>query len=135
MQADYFINGGIRKDNTMTQSKKQATKIPNKYIGIPLNGWKERTWYLVEVAFHPDNCIHRAMFFTGFLNGKDNGPGGYNCLVSIGGCYEDEQEIKDVFYLVVIKKLFSEEDLNSKDFSNTPRMLQQEQALSKAQAE
>ena len=94
-----------------------------KYIGTPINGWEERTWYLVEVAYSPNNVIHRAMFFSGFLNGEENSPGGYNGFVSIGGFYEEFLELSDAYYLKVLKKIFSEKDLDMIELVKTPCML------------
>ena len=39
----------------------------------PFLGWKSQTWYLVEVAYNEYNPIHRDLFYTGFLNGKEEG--------------------------------------------------------------
>lgn len=44
----------------------------------PPNGWKPRTYYTVEVAWTEHNVIHKAVFYTGFLNGPNGEPGGYN---------------------------------------------------------
>lgn len=44
----------------------------------PKEGWKERCYYEVEVSFRKGNPIHRAFFFSGFLNGPGGSPGGYN---------------------------------------------------------
>lgn len=46
----------------------------------PVGGWKERTYYIVTVQFSSSNPEHRAILYTGFLNGPDNIPGGYSCL-------------------------------------------------------
>ena len=83
-----------------------------RVIGTPTDGWKERTWYLVDVAYHADNPIHRALFFTGFLNGENGLPGGYNHILSIGGGYEREYEMREAVYLMPVKWLFSENDLD-----------------------
>lgn len=43
----------------------------------PEDGWKPQTWYLVEVSYRPSNPMHKALFFTGFLD-EDGLPAGYS---------------------------------------------------------
>ena len=50
---------------------------PCEEIEIPEGGWKERTCYEVIVSLRPSNPCFIAIFYTGFLNGKNKGPGGY----------------------------------------------------------
>lgn len=52
--------------------------ITKKTIIPPEHGWKERQYYVVEVAFNEHNPIHKALFYSGFLNGGTNEafPGG-----------------------------------------------------------
>ena len=63
---------------------KYGYKTPNhlglteRTIILPEEGLKPSTVYIVEAAFDPYNVIHRTLFYTGFLNGKHNTPGGYN---------------------------------------------------------
>lgn len=89
-------------------------KLPiNNCVIPPLEGWKAHTWYLVDVAYSSNNPIHRSLLYTGFLNGgKDNDPGGYSQLVALNtpspdGC----SELRDAYYIKVIKKLFSSKEL------------------------
>ena len=58
--------------------KKLSKKHPERYA--PKNGWKEKTWYLVEVAFCNNNPVHRQVFYSGFIS-KDM-PCGYSGFVS-----------------------------------------------------
>lgn len=51
---------------------KERTIIP------PVDGWKPQTYYIVEAAFSTTNPIYEYVFFSGFLNGKEETPGGYN---------------------------------------------------------
>lgn len=44
----------------------------------PAGGWKQCTYYLVEVSWRPSNPAHLAILYTGFLNGKGGSPGGYS---------------------------------------------------------
>lgn len=71
---------------------------PRKEIIEPKQGWRENSYYAVEASFSSTNPIHRYIFYTGFLNGKDGGPGGYNIFLSssnVDGIYT----ISDVYYL------------------------------------
>lgn len=44
----------------------------------PEGGWKEKTFYEVEVSYSSRNPIHKAIFYSGFLSkGK---PCGYNAI-------------------------------------------------------
>ena len=46
----------------------------------PPGGWIERAYYVVMVKLNSSNVPHKAIFYTGFLNGDDGGPGGYSGL-------------------------------------------------------
>ncbi|MGE4486343.1 MAG: hypothetical protein AB7C95_00785 [Synergistaceae bacterium] len=72
-------------------------------ITPPVEGWEAEAYYEVEVAYGKTNSIHMAIFYTGFLNGEDGGPGGYNELWS--PLYDKLHNIGDVYYLRVIQKL------------------------------
>ncbi len=81
----------------------------SQIIVPPKNGWKQNTWYLVEVAFHQFNPIFGALFFSGFLN---NGiPSGYNEIAGL----EDKNDINDVVYMRAIKELISVKEMNESD--------------------
>ena len=84
--------------------------LKKQFIVPPESGWEEHTWYLVDVSFRGVNPIHRVLFFSGFLNDKDNGPGGYNQLYSPNYDKDASYNIKDVVYLSVAKKLASEDE-------------------------
>jgi len=78
------------------------TLVTPKHLGAssrtivpPVNGWKENTYYSVEVAFKPTNTVHSSIFFSGFL--KDGKPGSYNAVFNPS--YENNFKISDVFYL------------------------------------
>ncbi|ATE85836.1 hypothetical protein KPS64_gp106 [Shigella phage KPS64] len=73
-----------------------------KGIHPPKGGWKDNTFYIVEVAYKPLNMIHKAMFYTGFCD--DNGvPAGYNWLMN--GGYEELCNIQEAYYLKAIAEL------------------------------
>lgn len=70
--------------------------------------WKAETWYLVDVSYRKTNPIHRALFYTGFLN-SDEKPGGYNMIVSHS--YAKLFSYRDVYYLKVIREIVSSEEI------------------------
>ena len=50
----------------------------NVPLPAPEGGWKDGTFYLVELAWNVNNPIHRAIFYSGFLhNGQ---PAASACL-------------------------------------------------------
>ena len=68
---------------------------------IIMNGFefKERTYYVVEIAMNGRNPIFQDIFFTGFLNGLNETPGGYNKFMQ-ASC-----EFKDIYYMKVISEI------------------------------
>lgn len=60
--------------------------MPNWSKSAPDGGWKEQTYYVVEVTFKPSNPPHRAILYTGFWDKVRNRPGGYSNLFQ--GAYE-----------------------------------------------
>jgi hypothetical protein len=68
---------------------------------IVMNGFefKEKTYYVVEIAMNMNNPIFQDIFHTGFLNGKNGMPGGYN------GFFQADGEFKDITYMKVISEL------------------------------
>ena len=73
-----------------------------KGIHPPEGGWKENTYYVVEVAYKPLNMIHKAIFYTGFCDEKGV-PQGYNWLMN--GGYEDLCSIQEAYYLKAVAEL------------------------------
>jgi hypothetical protein len=45
----------------------------NKKIIPPVDSWKPRTWYVVEVSGRPGNPIHQSLLFTGWSPNDPNG--------------------------------------------------------------
>lgn len=91
-----------------------ATKAKVKPgVHIPTRGWKERCCYLVHISYAKENPIHRAVLYTGFLNGKNNGPGGYAQLWC--GGYEEAINYSErrIYYLSVIRQLTQPGELDS----------------------
>lgn len=74
-----------------------------KEIIPPENGWKAETYYVVDVAWNSANPIHRAIFYTGFLNGKKSRPGGYNQIFN--PTYEELKEFKDAYYMKIVREV------------------------------
>ena len=73
-----------------------------KGIHPPEGGWKDNTFYVVEVAYKPLNMIHKAIFYTGFCDEKGV-PQGYNWLMN--GCYEDLCSVQEAYYLKAVAEL------------------------------
>lgn len=81
----------------------------------PRGGWKERTWYLIEVAYNNCNPIHLALFYTGFLNGPNGTPGGYSGVHALNYADDDEvTPINKIRYAKALKKLVSEDEAEKK---------------------
>jgi len=80
-------------------------------------GWEEGALYLVDVSFNQNNPIHRSVLFSGFL--RDGEPGNYHMICNTS--YERNFELKDVYYVKVIKKLASKEDFKS-SFEMPPKV-------------
>lgn len=80
----------------------------------PVGGWEENAWYLVNVSYNPNNPIHESLFYTGFLNGPESGPGGYNSVVPITGTAgHSHTTINDIHYLQAVRELYRQhKDLN-----------------------
>ena len=74
-------------------------------IEAPVGGWKRNTHYLVDVCYRKENMIHRAIFYSGYINGgeKFDQPGDYNRFMRYN--YGDKYGFEDVFYLKVVKEL------------------------------
>ena len=83
--------------------KIMALPPEERTIVIPDGGWKPQTVYWVLVAFNKFNPIHYAVFYSGFLNGKDNGPGGYNSIFA--PTHDSTHHIGQLHFLEVIKEL------------------------------
>lgn len=82
-----------------------------KSLVIPVGGWKEQTVYLVDVSYNASNPIHRCLFYTGFLNGPDGGPGGYARLLPPVG--DIEYPDKSPYYMRVVSEVVTKSDLSS----------------------
>lgn len=85
----------------------------------PEDGWEAHTWYLIIVSFNSGNPPHHSLFYSGFLNGKDNQPGGYSCIIPFNGWSVSEgMPDRHARYFKVVKKVIGKNDLpNIEDIS------------------
>jgi len=81
---------------------------------ILMNGFefKERTYYVVEVSLFHGNPIFQDIFYTGFLNGGNGYPGGYNKF------FNSDKEFKDVSYIKIIREIDTSIDNENKTVRN-----------------
>lgn len=92
---------------------KRGTIIP------PKDGWQAHTWYLADIACNSTNVIHRSFFYSGFLTGINyKTPGGYNGAVCINYADNDPQSIEKLYYLKIIKRLFTTHELKEMESEN-----------------
>ena len=82
-------------------SKRLKTKLHTTHIQEPPNGWVEHGVYVVEVAHHPANPIHIAIFYVGYLH--EGKPGNYNALWN--PTWDSSVPIEDIYYLKPINFL------------------------------
>ena len=89
--------------------------MKTRYIFPPDGGWKECTWYLVEVSFNPGNPVFNVVFYSGFLNGPAGSPGGYNFLAS--PTIDPGYTIGSVYLMNVIRELATDEEWRAKHYT------------------
>lgn len=79
--------------------EKESKVIP------PTEGWKEHTYYLVEVSYSPSNPVHLAILAVGFLgiNSPEGVPGNYSEIWT--NTYDHAYPFREAHYLKVIKEL------------------------------
>ena len=99
----------------MTITIDEYSLVTPKCLGItertiipPKEGWKEKSYYVIEIARSISNVIYRAIFYTGFLNNGE--PWGYN---AVGVFNRDDRftVIQDLFYCKAIR-LIGDDNLN-----------------------
>jgi hypothetical protein len=97
--------------------------VQGQTIIPPKDGWKESTWYLVNVSYNKGNPKHKSLFYSGFLTGKDRQPGGYNGLVPLNGPDYDEPptEIHKVKYLRVIGEIIMPTETGPKQMADSEK--------------
>ena len=87
-------------------------------IKEPEEGWKERTFYLVDVSWNDNNPVHRAIFYSGLLNGEDGEPGAYNVVWSPyyeGTVVSPGQGIAHVRFLHVVEEVITSRMFENRD--------------------
>lgn len=91
---------------------------PERKRHIPEGGWVAQAYYIVDVAFNASNPIHRAILFTGFLNGEDRKtkekdlPGGYACLMRGGGYETQGYDYGRAYWLKPVRLLLTQDELD-----------------------
>ncbi len=83
------------------------------------NGWKQNTFYLVRVAWGPNNPIHPCIFYSGFLDEHDQ-PGAYSGFYNpTYGSFEQ----KSLTYFEIVREVISDEEWQStaKYIDSTPK--------------
>ena len=75
-----------------------------------MNGYEfeEHSYYVVEASMSNGNPIFQDIFYTGFLTGKNNTPGGYN------GLLKSTTEFHNLYYMKIIRKIDSNIDNNQR---------------------
>lgn len=78
-----------------------------KTVIAPEGGWRASTYYVVDVAYSKTNPIHRAIFYSGFLNGNSAGtePGGYNAIWNASYEVGEQYPVSKCHYLKVIAQI------------------------------
>lgn len=78
---------------------------PSKTLIPPPKGWKEQTYYVVDIAVSKSNPIHRAILYVGFLNGPKDQPlrGGYTSLLR--AMYDEVFDPNRLHYLRVVSEI------------------------------
>ena len=67
--------------------------------------FEDHSVYLIEVAYDEDNCIHRAILFTGFRR-----TGGY---FEIYGSGDSINLLYKVYYMKILRQLVNEKEMKT----------------------
>lgn len=62
----------------------------------PPGGWKNQSWYAVDVSFSATNPIHEGIIYTGFWIGA------YSFVITTDG---EPESIRSAYYIKGIRKL------------------------------
>lgn len=82
-------------------SKNHYTTPSMGGIFAPENGWKPSAYYIIEIAYHEHNPIHKSILYTGFLNNKGE-PDSYNGVFLQG---DVENNFSNAYYLRPIAEI------------------------------
>jgi len=104
----------------MAWKKNRLTKYAKTTIIPPTNGWKENTYYLVDVAHSPGNPIHRAILSVRSIHstGIPNG-------VVWSGTYGEPSGVLSLRYLKGIQEI----PFGKSETTKTPDDLEKEQEV------
>jgi len=75
-----------------------AKGLTKRTIIPPKDGWKQKTYYIIECAFSKTNVIHKSILYSGFLHNGE--PSGYSFIISAG--YENIKSFHEAFYIKVL---------------------------------
>ena len=78
----------------------------------PQEGWQPNTYYLVNVKLDPRNVLHRAVFYSGFLNDQEE-PEEYNTLWAARYNQTRRYSLDDVWHMSVVKVLGTRQDFEA----------------------
>lgn len=104
---------------TWTPEERRRCGLPplTRTIDVPEGGWKELAFYLVLVSYRPSNPIHKAIFYTGFLNDPEGGPGGYNQVWNpTNDAPHWFRSIDQVHFLKVVRFLYDDKEMEVLEF-------------------
>ena len=78
-------------------------KFKTRTVIPPETGWKEHTYYQVEVAWSSSNPVHQAILGVGFLgaNSPDGQPGNYSEIWNHS--YDCACDFRTAWYVRVVK--------------------------------
>lgn len=77
-----------------------------KYCHIPpKEGWKESSYYVVEVSKGNGNPVFQAILYTGFLNRPKNTPGGYSGVFNPTMEPTFQEDINTFYYIKAIREI------------------------------
>lgn len=65
----------------------------NQIIYPPIDGWRNKTYYVVEISMSLNNPIHQDIFYSGFIN-HESMPAAYNALMNANVSIESVQYLK-----------------------------------------
>ena len=74
--------------------------VPKKEIVTPEGGWKEHTYYVVQVSYSSTNPVHTAILGVGFL--QENGYPGSDSEIW-NNSYEGVKAFRSAWYVEVVK--------------------------------
>jgi len=74
--------------------------VTEKEIVTPEGGWKEHTYYVIQVSYSSNNPVHTAILGVGFLK-EDGSPGNYSEIWN--NSYGGVKTFRSAWYIEVVK--------------------------------